>query len=351
VSAPDVVVVGGGIVGCSLAALLAEAGAAVRLYEREALAAGASGRNSGVLQHPMDEPLVPVHETSLELYRGLEGFDLSEDPVGVLVVSDTGAALVRDRAELAVRFPELSPAYLEPGEVRALEPALAEGVHAYRLDTGRPVPPAAATTAWAARARAAGADLRVGVAVDAIVADGVAIAGVTDPAGAVVVAAGAWTADLIGRVVAPMWGVIVEARVAGAPRHVVEQAGVEALAAGSGPDSIFSIVTADGVSAIGSTFLPERPDPERLAPVLLRRGERFLPALADVREYRARACPRPQSLDGRPLLDAIRENVYVATGHGPWGISLGPGSARLVAGAILGADPIPPALAASRFGW
>jgi glycine/D-amino acid oxidase-like deaminating enzyme len=40
----------------------------------------------------------------------------------------------------------------------------------------------------------------------------------------------------------------------------------------------------------------------------------------------------------------------VATGHGPWGVSLGPGSARLVADAVLGRAPaIPPELAATRF--
>ena len=43
------------------------------------------------------------------------------------------------------------------------------------------------------------------------------------------------------------------------------------------------------------------------------------------------------------------ERLYLATGHGPWGISLGPGSAELVAGAILGDGPeIRPELAASR---
>ena len=68
VSAPDVAIAGGGIVGTALAALLAEAGASVRLYEREAIAAAASGRNSGVLQHPLDEALTGVYERSLALY-------------------------------------------------------------------------------------------------------------------------------------------------------------------------------------------------------------------------------------------------------------------------------------------
>ena len=70
-SAPDVAIAGGGIAGTALAALLAEAGASVRLYERAAIAAAASGRNSGVLQHPLDEALVAVHERSLALYETL----------------------------------------------------------------------------------------------------------------------------------------------------------------------------------------------------------------------------------------------------------------------------------------
>ena len=53
----DVIVVGGGIVGCALAAFLAEGGAQVVLYEREAIAAGASGRNSGVVQDTLDPAL------------------------------------------------------------------------------------------------------------------------------------------------------------------------------------------------------------------------------------------------------------------------------------------------------
>ena len=354
-SAPDVAVVGGGIVGTALAALLAEAGASVRLYEREGIAAAASGRNSGALQHPMDEPLVAAYEASLALYRELgHGFELPEEPVGVLVLSEDGDALERDRAELAARFPELAPEFLDGDELRAAEPAAGEGLFGYRLATGRPVPPAAATTAFAARAREAGAELRVGATVERV-DGGVVIEGRAEPAGAVVLAAGPWTSALLGGdgppAIAPLWGVNVEVRLPEPPRSVMEQAGVEALVgAGGGPGTIFSVVTAGGVSAVGSTFVADEPDPIAQAPLLLERGARYLPALAGVREFSARACPRPQSLDGRPLLGRLREDLFVAAGHGPWGISLGPGSAALVARAILHDGAIAPELAADRFG-
>ena len=357
-SAPDVAIAGGGIVGTALAALLAEAGASVRLYEREAIAAAASGRNSGVLQHPLDEALTAVHERSLELYATLgHGFAYPAEPTGVLVLSDDPEPLERERVELAARFPEVRPEWLEGAGLRAAEPGLAEGVTAVRLETGRPVPPAAAAAAWAERAREAGAELRIGVAVEAVEvaggrATGVRTAAGSEPAGAVAVAAGPWTPALADAAVAPLWGVNVEVRLPEPPRHVLEQAGIDALiGSGGGLRSLFSIVTANGVSAVGSTFLPDEPDPGEHAPVLLERGARFLPALARVESFSARACPRPQSADSRPLLGPHPEieDLHLATGHGAWGISLGPGSAELVAGAILGGGPpIPPELAAGR---
>jgi glycine/D-amino acid oxidase-like deaminating enzyme len=350
----DVAIVGGGIIGCALAAFLAEDGARVRLYEREQVAAGASGRNSGLLQHPMDEALTGVFAASEALYAQLgHGFELPPEVVGVLVVGDDAGALEPVRAEIAERFPELAAESLDaPHE---LEPALAEDLAGFRLDTGRPVPPAAATRAFAARAREAGAEIREGTAATPI-PGGVRTPQGDEPAGAVVVAAGPWTAALVDptgawRPVAPSWGVNVELRLSHPPRHSIEEAGIENLktAAGAGT-RLFSIVTRDGVSALGSTFLPEQPDPAELAPALIERGTRFIPALAGTHAASVRACARPVSADGRPLLGPIGDGLFVATGHGPWGVSLGPGSARLVADAVLGkpAD-IPPELAATRF--
>jgi D-hydroxyproline dehydrogenase subunit beta len=377
----DVAVIGGGIAGCATAALLAEAGAAVRLYEREAIAAGASGRNSGLLQHPMDAALVPLYDASLELYATLgHGFTAPGEPVGVLVLAPDGERLAVDHARAAASFPELAPEWLEGAALVAAEPALAPGLFAYRLETGRPVPPAAATKAWADRAQAAGARIEIGEEATLAVHDGRA-AGVlvgdrVQPAGAVVIAAGPWTPQAIGSAqeatvsgpvpraeassdaarsppIGPLWGVVAQVRLERPPRHALESAGVETLTApGGAPDKIFSLVTAGGASAVGSTFTRERPDATAVAPGLLETGARFVPALRDARIEAVRACARPLSADGRPLLGPVPdiEGVHLAAGHGAWGISLGPGSARLVADALLGDEGIPPELAAARFG-
>jgi D-amino-acid dehydrogenase len=63
-----------------------------------------------------------------------------------------------------------------------------------------------------------------------------------------------------------------------------------------------------------------------------------------------RACARPVSADGRPLLGSVPgvAGLHLATGHGPWGVTLGPASAALVAEGVLGAPAIPPELAVAR---
>jgi glycine/D-amino acid oxidase-like deaminating enzyme len=315
----DFAVVGGGIVGCALAAFLAEGGAAVTLYEREQIAAGASGRNSGVIQDPLDPALTALYEESLEHYRALEGFELPEHPAGLLLVSEepfehAGAEAIEDP--------------------HTLEPALRPGLFARRLDTGRPVPPAAAAHAWAQRAQRAGATITF--------AEG-------PTTGPRIIAAGPWTRDLLDLPITPVWGVVVDVEIPQhAPRHVLEQAGIDALTTDQVPDVLFSAVTARGISAIGSTFMPERPDPDALAPEILANAKRFLADLGSVRGLRA--CARPGSADGRPMLGQLDDELYVAGGHGAWGVTLGPASARLVADLALGRPvEIPAALDARRF--
>lgn len=54
-------------------------------------------------------------------------------------------------------------------------------------------------------------------------------------------------------------------------------------------------------------------------------------ARVEVEQY----CYRPISPDGDPIIDLIKPGVILACGHGPWGISLAPGTGKVVAELVL----------------
>ena len=208
-------------------------------------------------------------------------------------------------------------------------------------------------------------------------ADGTAVG-----AGAVLIAAGPWSPALVDpsggwRPIRPLWGVVVEVGLPDPPGHVLEEAEMDAalgeLAAGpatsrdgaategdfgDGPDAAgdrpdFSLITAGGRTSLGSTFVEAEPDAAAWVPRLVAHGRRFVPGLGTAPLGPVRSCARPLALDGRPLLGALPgiAGAFIAAGHGPWGISTGPASARLVADAILGRPvTIPDELDAGRFG-
>jgi D-amino-acid dehydrogenase len=350
----DAAVIGGGIIGCSAATFLARAGRSVVLVERDEIAAGASGRNSGVLQHPFDEPLAALHRRTIELYLQLdaEGGEVTIDarPRGLMMVGPDGPALSEAARLLAADHPDLAPQHITADELRRLEPALAEGIGACRLETGHPVVPAAATQAYASAARRAGVSLRLGLAgrprIEAGRATGVALDdGEAVSAEQVLVAAGPWSPGLVPGwavrpPIIPTYGVVVATRLDQPPGHVLEEIGIDPASAAV-PTS-FSLVTAGGISSVGSTFMTERPEPQSLQALLLEGGARFVPALAEAEVVGVRSCARPVSYDGRPLIGALPgvHGLFVCSGHGPWGMSIGPASAEMVVGRMLGHEGI-----------
>ena len=364
--APDVIVIGGGIVGIAAADHLAAAGRRVLLLERHDVGAGASGRNSGVVQHPFDSVLVDLYLETVALYRELDGLSLPASPAGLLSVTRDVDGARRLAATLAASHPHLQPTYVSPDDMRRLEPAVAEGVAGCHLAIGYPVGPATATRAYAARAMARGVEFRLGVeAAPWLVSgrvQGVALAdGGHIAAENVLVAAGPWTPGIVDpsgawRPIVPRWGVVLPVTLAAPPNRVLEEAEIS-IEPGADEDGeaghAFSLVTADGVSSLGSTFLADEPDAASLVPSIVRCGVRFVPAIADAPIGPPRVCARPQSVDGRPLVGAIpgATGLWVAAGHGPWGISTGPASGRMIADLIDGWLATPPAaLDPVRFG-
>ena len=110
-----------------------------------------------------------------------------------------------------------------------------------------------------------------------------------------------------------------------------------------------------GSSSLGSTFLRHEPDPAAWLDTLRTVGSRYVPAVATAPLIGLRTCARPVCRDARPLVGPVPwvAGLWIAAGHGMWGISTGPGSARLVADAILGRgdpDALPSELAVDRFG-
>ncbi len=380
-SAPDFAIIGGGVVGTAAAALLAGEGARVILYEREAIAAGASGRNSGVVQHPFDPPLVGLYERTVEVYRALgaelpdAGFRLADEPAGLMLLSRRLDVVTLLAQHLQAAYPYLAPTVLQGDELLAVEPTLAPDLIACRISAGYPIVPSAPTYALATLAERRGATIRQGreasPAVEAGACIGVRVAGSVEPAGAVIVAGGPWTSEIIDpsgrwRPIRPVWGVVVETVMAVPPSHVLEEAEMdEALGAGhllpeSGQPTDdpavaprFSLMTAAGRSVAGSTFLEAEPDLGPWVERILQQGSRYVPALLEAPIREVRACARPVSADGRPLIGAVPgiDRLFVCAGHGPWGISTGPGSARLVANLALGRGvDIPAAFDPRRFG-
>ena len=374
----DVAVIGGGIIGCSAAAILAERGATVSLYEATAIGAGASGRNLGAIQHPFDATLAPLYYSSLDAYHALAeqdaGFAMPAEPRGVLMLNRDPDASRRQVAHLREAVPDLTVEFVEPDAVAAAEPSLVPGFAACRLDTGYPIPPASATSAFARLAAARGAEMRVGMGAEPWIEEGqlrgIRLAdGSRHPAGAVLIAAGPWSPPLVDATGAwePInrtWGVTVQLELgSAAPRHVIEEDEVDAVnrplvaaaqaAAGepeADPHTLFTIASATGISTLGSTFLPSEPDGEWIAKLLIERGATYLPAIANAPVREVRICARPQSADSRPFIGPVAgvQGLFVCAGHGPWGISTGPASAALVVEAILAGGRIPAELAADR---
>jgi D-amino-acid dehydrogenase len=367
---PDVIVVGGGIVGASAAAFLADGGARVTIVERQGLASGASGANSGVVQHPFDPILAALYRETVDLYRELSaldlGFRLGDDPVGLLYASNDEQAVRGVDLALAEGFPELSRDVVNGTSLQRLEPALAPGLWACRVGIGYPVQPGASTYAYATLAERRGVTIRQGRAANLHVrgdtAAGVIVDGRPLTADAVLVAAGPWSSAVIDPTGA--WRPIRERWASSSSsscrpdratswkrrRSARPSARRRTRPIPTWPTSASS----PGRHRVGgSTFLAREPDPAAWVEPILRRASSFVPGVADAPIRGTRACARPQSADGRPLIGRVagRRGLVVCAGHGSWGISTGPASARLAADLILGREPLIPAeLDPARFG-
>jgi glycine/D-amino acid oxidase-like deaminating enzyme len=372
----EVVVVGGGVIGCATAYELARRGATVTLFERAELAAGASGRNHGLVIAPMDPALIEMARGSIHIYEQIIDeapvpIRLDRSPIGFLVVaadpSESDAAREEARAAQAAG---VAIEHVDGARLHELEPDLANDLaDAWLLDDGRRLDPAALTVSLALLAARHGATVRRGLPVRALVREGDGVRGVVTDEGAVhadqvVLAAGPWCGSLLRPIgidvaVTPGRGWLVHLRPARpllsrlvnragwhlpAGEEALSPPNARAIEAAIPPVDVGSLLhpnvdatfLAGGSRQAVVTHEPEDPDVPRQ---ILRRAFRLLPALADAAVLGAWWGIRPMTPDGRPLVGRLGDGLVVATGHGSQGVILGGATGALAASMALAEEP------------
>jgi D-amino-acid dehydrogenase len=353
---PDVVVVGGGLVGAACAYELACDGHRVTVIDRHD-AGRATDAGAGILSPEtmggLPAPFLDLADLAGAHYRTLIPA-LAEagapDPhyavCGALRIAfrdfDDEAFAVNQH-ESAARHPGALRT-VTPTEAQALFPPLGEIRAAFFNQRGARVDGRGLVAAIEAAGRACGVDWQTG-SVERIVVDGdqaiaVEHAQGTTHCGHVVVAGGAWTPSLAGSFglrcgVRPVRGQIV---------HLDVDADTSAWPVLQPIFSHYVVPWPDGRVALGATVEDVGFDARATAAgfrQLFSEGLRVSPGLADATFREVRVGLRPVSDDDFPILGPLPDvaNVHVATGHGANGLLLGPVSGRLVADAVAGRAP------------
>lgn len=360
------VVVGGGIVGAACAYELARRGARVEIVDAGTPPVGASVRSDGGLLLGNKRPsAVPLARAALREWDALLGSlgDVEYEPNRLLMVAqdDTQAASLANRVA-ALRDAGVAVVELTGAECRSLDPGLSPSVcYGMQVPENRALQPMLATAALLRLARSVGAAVRTDTEVTAVEPRRVHTSGGRLDADEVVVAAGAWTGELMARSgfhvpVEPRRGhVLVAERRATQVVRCGAMGAAYADVAHSSDAGLHSVPlvtgTRSGTVLIGATR--ERVGFEQRVDIgALRRmctgAVGLYPALRGCRVIRSWIGFRPWTPDGHPYVGSLAPGLSVAAGHEGEGITYGPLTGRLVARALLDGTPVPAAWDAGR---
>jgi glycine oxidase len=356
VKTADVAIIGAGVIGACIAETLARAARLhIVLLERGTPGCEASNASAGVLAVASGQArrgvLLELRRLSAEMFPPLvdrlqqdSGIDLGyrRDGLVSLAFSEAEAvalqALVLHREEQGMRCQMLSPA-----EAARLEPALNPQLHAAALfPDDRAINGERFVRALIAAAQRRGVELCEQSVVRSVVRSGSAVKleldGGTIEAGKVIVAAGAWSRQLL-----EPCGIKVPVRPARGEMLAVRPVGWglrRTLVAGDA-----YLVPRDGDEVlIGSTTVFDGFDKHVTAAgiaTLRAHAAVMVPWINQAVALRSWAGLRPCSTIRRPIIAPLpdMENVILATGHHRSGILLAPITAQLVAELVTGVSP------------
>ena len=352
---PDVIVVGGGVIGCSIAFHLAKAGVKVALLERGQIGMEASNAASGVLSSPLfksEDPYSRLTEESLNMLHQLapELREICGVDIELVQCGEIGLAMTdREATEYQTLMKQVeaqsgNARWLGQQEVHEYEPELAQSVlggflmpDVCRVNNQR------LSEAFAKASMRFGADVRTSVEVTGLVRSGLTIAGVRlhDEemyADNVIVAAGPWSKAVVewvgGEVhVRPVRGVNLNLQPVGRSiRSVIH--GANGLLVPRNDGSIIAGVTIEEVGfdcRVTSGAIQD----------ILVNATTLIPSLRDATMNWALAGLRPGSPDDAPLLGPVPgwDGLHIATGHYRNGILLSAITGKLITDHITGEEP------------
>jgi glycine oxidase len=342
---PDVIVVGGGVIGCAVAYFLAaEHGVESLIIERNGIGSEASGGAAGELaaaeltekgSHRPAPAFTRFLQEGISLHANLAPTLLEESGVDYLLTPITmlRPAFTEDEAsEMAGELARLNEAgieasWVEPENIRAMNTWLADDALGAVTSTELQLESYPFAIALAQAAEQHGVEIRTGE-VTGIERSGGRVTGVRMgdevlSAPTVVIANGPWSqfaSEWIGLdiPVIPLRGQIVHLDIPrGAPRPR------QAIFHSTG----YLLPKASGAIFVGTTIEEVGFDSEPTSEArdsIMEAVARIAPQVLDIPIKQMSACLRPYSADDMPIIGAVPgiDGLYIATGHGFKGITL-----------------------------
>jgi glycine oxidase len=363
----EILVIGGGIIGTSIAWRLAERGCSVTLVERGTVGEQASWCAAGMISvqadaaHSNDPAFVALCRDSLALYpeymadlEAITDGGVEYHRSGSLYVSAPGSdGADRDRLAESQEACGIAAERIDGEHLHQRVGALHKEIgHGLFLGEDQHVDNRSLMMALSFAARACGVNVVEGEFVTGLIVDGESVVGVETKSGEhradqVILAAGAWS----GRVGESIGLEIPTRPVKGQMCTVQLEPGTLTTIVHS--NGVYLVPWADGKTYVGATVEEEgfdtRLDFEKID-TLLQRAAELVPAVADAEVLESWVGLRPGTPDMMPILGrSERPGLILATGHFRSGILLAPKTAQVIAGLICGDDVDLSAFSAERF--